>query len=288
MLSFDENGHHKPTHKHIKASHQHGPYTLNRVSSMHSNSSSGSLGTRSMDNLHSCKSSVRSRTAASTPPSDIESDLASPGDTLQQLNGQLPPLDLSSIRYPKYTPSQYPDYAPFIDLFGGVSDGEQPIFSAGLSAASVDWAQYDGLELGDGYMPSSFGQAESFTGFDLADSAEPTLASNSGDVSETEEFLPNFGASAMDSFRNSAMGSYLDLSQSQASILSATDLSNLEYDDFKGTAAASKLMAASLPRDDSTPAFAAMEDDAFWGMSNFNDGITQSPDPVASGLWDTV
>lgn len=92
----------------------------------------------------------------------------------------------------------------------------------------------------------------------------------------------------MDSFRNSATGSYLDLSQSQASILSATDLSNLEYDDFKGTAAASKLMAASLPRDDSTPAFAAMEDDAFWGMSNFNDGITQSPDPVASGLWDTV
>jgi len=288
VLSFDENGHHKPTHKHIKASHQHGPYTLNRVSSMHSNSSSGSLGTRSMDNLHSCKSSVRSRTAASTPPSDIESDLASPGDTLQQLNGQLPPLDLSSIRYPKYTPSQYPDYAPFVDLFSGVSDGEQPIFSAGLSAASVDWAQYDGLELGDGYMPSSFGQAESFSGFDLVDSAEPTLASNSGDVSETEEFLPSFGASAMDNFRNSATGSYLDLSQSQASILSATDLSNLEYDDFKGTAATSKLMAASLPQDDSTPAFVTMEDDTFWGMNNFNDGITQSPDPVASGLWDAI
>ncbi|KAH7021049.1 uncharacterized protein B0I36DRAFT_367498 [Microdochium trichocladiopsis] len=288
VLSFDENGHHKPTHKHIKASQQHGPYTLNRVSSMHSNSSSGSLGTRSMDNLHCSKASGRSRTAASTPPSDIESDLASPGDTLQQLNGQLPPLDLSSIRYPKYTPSQYPDYVPFIDLFSGVSDGEQPIFSAGLSAASVDWAQYDGLELRDGYVPSSFGQAESFPGFELPDSAEPTLASNSGDVSETEDFLPSFGTSAMDSFRNSAAGSFLDLSQSQASMLSATDLSNLEYDEFKGTAAASKLMAASVALDDSTSAFAAMEDDGYWSMNNFNDGITQSPDPVASGLWDSL
>lgn len=280
MLSFDEHGHHKPTHKHTKASQKCGPYSLTRGSSMHSlSSSSGSLGNRSLDNLHSGKSRSRSRTAVSSPPSDqCDSEQASPGLPLHRLNGQLPPLDLSNIQYPEYTPS--------FDLFGATSDQEQPLFSAGLSAVSVDWAQYDGLELnGDAFGgASSFEQAQSYTGFDPAGSTEPTLTSNSGDVSETEDFVPAFGDSQIDGFRSGLLG----ISQSQAAMLAGGDLGNLEFDQFKGTAAATKYFAESSPMDDSAATFSHVEDDGYWNINNFDDGITQSPDPVASGLWDSL
>ncbi|CCF47110.1 hypothetical protein CH063_15627, partial [Colletotrichum higginsianum] len=39
MLTFDEHGHHKPAHKHNKASQKCGPYQLNRVNSLNSTSS---------------------------------------------------------------------------------------------------------------------------------------------------------------------------------------------------------------------------------------------------------
>ncbi|KAI1493419.1 hypothetical protein F5X96DRAFT_677093 [Biscogniauxia mediterranea] len=286
MLSFDENGHHKPTHKHAKASQKCGPYTLNRGSSMHGTSS------RSVDNLvHYGKATGRSRTATSvSASSDVESRIAksaqaSPSidgnSTFQQLNGQLPPLDLSNIQYPEYSSS--------FDLFSGLSDQEAPMFSAGLSAASVDWTQYDGLDMkGENFAPSSFGQTQSYTGFDLASSVEPTLTSNSGDVSETEDFVPAFGDAPIDNFRNGSTSSYLDVSQNHAAMMTAADLGNLEYDQFKGTAATSKYLSDPNPLEDAT-SFPLIEDDtSYWSINNFNDGITHSPDPVASGLWDSV
>ncbi|KAI1634411.1 hypothetical protein F4809DRAFT_618938 [Biscogniauxia mediterranea] len=286
MLSFDENGHHKPTHKHAKASQKCGPYTLNRGSSMHGTSS------RSVDNLvHYGKATGRSRTTTSaSASSDVESRIAksaqaSPSidgnSTFQQLNGQLPPLDLSSIQYPEYSSS--------FDLFSGLSDQEAPMFSAGLSAASVDWTQYDGLDMkGENFAPSSFGQTQSYTGFDLASSVEPTLTSNSGDVSETEDFVPAFGDAPIDNFRTGSTSSYLDVSQNHAAMMTAADLGNLEYDQFKGTAATSKYLSDPNSLEDAT-SFPLIEDDtSYWSINNFNDGITHSPDPVASGLWDSV
>ncbi|RYP36018.1 hypothetical protein DL766_002200 [Monosporascus sp. MC13-8B] len=280
MLSFDEHGHHKPVHKLTKASQKCGPYSLTRGASLHSTSSSSSLGGKSVDGIHHIESG-RPRAALSRSSSDhAESGQLSPGLSFQQLNGQLPPLDLSSI--------QYPEYAPSFDMFPGLSDQDPPIFSAGLSAASVDWTQYDGLEMNrDNYAPSSFGQAQSYSGFDPAGSAEPTLTSNSGDVSETEDFMSAFSDSHMDGFRTGGTSSFLNMPQSQAAMLVGCDLANLDYDEFKGTAAASKFLTTSTTSlDDSTSAFPLADDDALWSMSNFNDGITQSPDPVASSLWD--
>ncbi|KAI1476208.1 hypothetical protein K445DRAFT_66995 [Daldinia sp. EC12] len=277
ILSFDENGHHKPPQRHTKASQKSGPYTINRGSSMHRTGSSSSLGTKPAD---------RSRTAGSSSPDRearmAKSAQASPSmdgnSSFQHLNGQLPPLDLSSIRYSEYSST--------FDLFSGVSDYEPPMFSAGLSAASVDWAQYDGLELkGESFTPSSFDQTQSYMGLDFGGSTEPTLTSNSGDVSETEDLASAFSEPQFDGYGNSAASSYLAMSQN---ILTDNDLSNLDFNQFKNTTAASKLLSNQSSFDEGSSVFPLMEDDSIWGMNNFTDGITHSPDPVASGLWDTA
>lgn len=252
-----------------------------RGSSMHRTGSASSLGTKSVD---------RSRTTGSSSP-DRESRMAksaqaSPsingGSSFAHLNGQLPPLDLSSIRYP--------DYSSSFDLFSGVSDYEPPMFSAGLSATSVDWAQYDGLELkGESNLtPSSYDQTQSYLGLDFGGSTEPTLTSNSGDVSETEDFASTFNEPNFDSFGRG--GSYLGISQSMLTqgAAGSSDLNQLDFDQFKGTAAASKLLSTQSSFDDGGSVFPLVDDDAsYWDMSNFTDGITHSPDPVASGLWNT-
>ncbi|KAI1387996.1 uncharacterized protein F4822DRAFT_298894 [Hypoxylon trugodes] len=288
ILSFDENGHHKPTQRHTKASQKSGPYTISRGSAMHRTGSASSLGTKSVDRS--------SRTTDSSSPDRMlsKSVEASPSidgnsnSTFQQLNGRLPPLDLSNIQYPEYSSS--------FDLFSaGVSDYEPPMFSAGLSATSVDWAQYDGLDLksGDNLTPSSFDQAQSssYMGLDYiggsGGSTEPTLTSNSGDVSETEDLASALGDSQFDNFPRGYFGGL-----SSSSILAhngnnSTDLSALDFDQFKTTAAASKLLSTQSSFDES-PVFPLVDDDSYWGINNFTDGITHSPDPVASGLWDTA
>ncbi|KAI0403254.1 hypothetical protein F4802DRAFT_572129 [Xylaria palmicola] len=286
LLSFDENGHHKPTHKHPRPSQACGPYTLHRGATMHGTGTTTT--TRSVDNLVNYGKSVgRSRTAT-TSSADLEARLiksehASPlmgsNSSFQQLNGQLPPLDLSNI--------QYPEYPAAFDLFGtgGLSDHEAPMFSAGLSAVSVDWGQYDGLELngGDNVASSSFDPipSSSYPRYNLAGSVEPTLTSNSGDVSEAEDFTPAFNEAPLNGFRSGASGSYMSMSEG---LVTSNDLSNLDFDQFKGTAVTSKFMSLGTSLDDA----GYVEEDAYWGMSNFNDGISHSPDPIATALWDNI
>lgn len=160
------------------------------------------------------------------------------------------------------------------------------MFSAGLSSVSIDWTQYDGLDpTRDNFGTSNFDQAQSFAGFDPTGSTEPTLTSNSGDVSESEEFVPAFGDPQLDGFRGSTASSYLGMSQSQPSMLTAGELGALEFDQFKGTAAASKFLATPASFDDAGSAFPSLDDDTYWNINSFDDGIAQSPDPVASGLW---
>lgn len=286
MLSFDENGHHKPTHKHNKVSQKCGPYSLSRGHSMHSNSSSGSMGNRSVDNLLHGKTASRSRSKdlmaqsgqdARKSKSEQASPLVSGDSTFQQLNGQLPPLDLSNIRYPEYTSS--------FDLFHGLDEG--PMYSAGLSAASVDWAQYDGLDMrADNFTPSSYDQAQSFAGFDLG-STEPTLASNSGDVSETEDFVPAFSEAQIEGFRQSAAIDYMNLAQNQNSMYGDNELGGGDFTSFKGAAAANKFLPNLGSLDDANTGFPLLEEDSYWSMNNFADGITNSPDPTASAFWET-
>ncbi|KAI2636774.1 hypothetical protein GGS21DRAFT_47561 [Xylaria nigripes] len=281
LLSFDENGHHKPTHKHTRPSQHCGPYTLNRGVTMHGTGT----GTRSVDNLvHYGKTAGRSRAGSSTPSSDLEarlikSEQASPligSGSFHHLNGQLPPLDLSSI--------QYQDYTPPFDPFGNsaVSDQETPMFSAGLSAPSVDWTQCDGLDREgcDSIASSSFDPMRGFMLYDLGSSVEPTLTSNSGDVSEAEDFVSAFNE-PLDSFRSATSGSYMSMPES---LVTGHDLGNTDFDEFEGTPAASKFMPTTSPTDD----IGYIEGNAYWSMSNFNDGISRSPDPITTALWDSI
>ncbi|KAI1327419.1 hypothetical protein F5Y16DRAFT_196529 [Xylariaceae sp. FL0255] len=269
-LSFDEHGHHKPAHKHAKTSKKCIPYSLTRGATMHGTGTSN----RSVDNLvHYGKADACAATASSSDfdARMVKSEQASPrmigGSSFQQLNGNLPPLDLSSIHYP--------DFSTF-EMFGnGLSEHDAPMFSAGLSATSVDWKQYDGLEV-NGTGMGGFGHSQAYASFDMASSVEPTLTSNSGDVSETEDFGSAFNDPPMDGFRSGA-GSYLSMPSSLVT-------SNLDYDEFRGTAVASKFMSMPTQMEDT----GYTEDESYWGMSNFNDGISHSPDPITTALWDNL
>lgn len=161
------------------------------------------------------------------------------------------------------------------------------MFSAGLNAPSVDWAQYDGLDMkGDNFAPSSYDQAQSYAAFDLG-STEPTLTSNSGDVSETEDFVPAFSEAQMEGFRVSAATNYVNVAQSQSSAFGDGDFGNADFGSFKAAAAANKFLPNLGSLDDSNAGFPLLEEDSYWSMNNFADGITNSPDPVASTFWGT-
>ncbi|KAK3316424.1 hypothetical protein B0H66DRAFT_499806 [Apodospora peruviana] len=299
MLSFDANGHHKPTYKHAKPSQKCGPYQLNRVNSLHSASS---LSNRSADSLsgsdsRGSRSPVHSN---SNSRSEAASPLMSGSSSFAHLNGQLPPLDLSSIKYPPYVPNS-------ADFFGNMSDHEQPMFSAGLSAASVDWSNYEGLEFsskaGD-FAPSSYSQPQSYGGFDFTGSEQvPTLTTNtstSGEVSEVEDFLPN----PLDDFDTTGgfrgAGGGFSLPNTHANLLGSTDLSGLDFDDFKFMkAAGNKFLPtpSSLAGDEpglltgNTAGFSGftLEDDpAFWmndytGLPNLTDSPAETNLPT---FWD--
>ncbi len=236
ILSFDTNGHHKPTHKLIKTSQKAAPYTLSRTNSLHNRSAdnlSGMSYSTSPTDMYSSGSRDAAGRARRKSKSATGSPLMAP-TSLAQLNGQLPPLDLSGIEYPPYVPNS-------ADFFGSLSDHEQPMFSAGLST-SVDWSHYDGLEFASkaaDFAPSNYSQPQSFGGFDFSGSEQlaslTTNTSNSGEASEVEDFLP----SALDefdtnsAFHDSAPGSTLNLSSAQAQLLASSELPDLDFAELK-------------------------------------------------------
>ncbi|KAF7546081.1 hypothetical protein G7046_g9412 [Stylonectria norvegica] len=278
-LTFDQNGHHKPAQKHNRVSQKCGPYQLNRVNSAHSASS---LGTGT-DNLLQKTADGRapggrSRAATNREPRRVKSETASPlmsGHTgFQNLNGNLPPLDLSGIDYPPYIAGST------FDLFGSGfnSETEGPMYSAGLSSTSVDWSHYDLADKqGDSFTPSSYSQAgaQSFNGlFDFGSGSEqlPNLAnttSTSGEVSEVEDFMPG-GDNDFDGFPTSSAF----LRQGNGMMPSAADLSRIDYDSFYKGADTGPIAGHGL---------SMVEDDpAFW-MPNYNEGLAtmdESPDPL--------
>jgi len=160
------------------------------------------------------------------------------------LNGQLPPLDLSSLEI------YQSDYTFPVEFDGlhVMPDVEQPIFSAGLSASSVDWSHYDGLDFNDDNLATSnFSQAPSFTGFDFSSIDQPALTttSTSGEISEVEDFAPasasfvtqkygsDFDTSELEDtegYRLSTASSYMGLPQAQ--MLASNDVGSLDIDEF--------------------------------------------------------
>ncbi|KAJ4293961.1 hypothetical protein N0V88_005475 [Collariella sp. IMI 366227] len=307
MLTFDANGHHKPTYKHAKASQKCGPYPLNRVNSM---SSASSMRNRSMDDLLGSGASADASSATGSGTSEstsqgqrrIRSEATSPmleASTFAQLNGQLPPLDLSGIKYAPYIPNS-------ADFFGALSqDYEQPMFSAGLSAASVDWSNYEGLELAGktaDFAPSSYSQAQSYGGLDFSGSERiPTLTtttSTSGEVSEVEDFLSN-PLDDFDTFQTSGPVTGYGLGPTHG-LLTSTDFASMDFEDFNFMKKdASKFLPtpASMTGDDPTllataasgfSGLPSLDDDpAYWmpdyGMPNLTESPTESTMPT---FWD--
>jgi len=298
LLSFDTNGHHKPTYKHAKASQKSGPYQIPRGSSMHS---SNGAGARSVDNLmHAGNGSDSQGSGSPDSTGCVNSEATSPlmtgSSSFAQLNGQLPPLDLSNIKFPPYVPNS-------TEFFERISDHDQPIFSAGLSAASVDWSNYEGLEFASkaDFAPSSYSQPQSYGGDDFGAEQGPTLTTNtstSGEVSEAEDILSKpLELEDFDShYRNNTT-----LGLTHTGLLTNTDLSAFDLDESRFTKAGNKYLAtSSLPGDDSTllgsasgyGVFASFEDEQSYWMQDFsglpNCALTESPTTDAPYMyqWD--
>jgi hypothetical protein len=258
-LTIFANGHHKPVHKHNNMAHKCGlPYVVPRAHSIHGPSPSG-LANRSVDNLphtntidalhsesHIKDSMVSAQQEQRKVKSEHGSPLMSPTSNLDQLNGLLPPLDFSNL-------SGDCNFMQNLEGFSSIPD-EQPMFSAGLSFASIDWSHYDGLDFNnENFAASSYSQAPSFTGFDFSSIDQPALTttSTSGEISEVEDFglgdtnqtrptlLTNqygsdfdnsdFGGD-IDGYRLSAASSYIGLPQAQ--MLAASNVEDLDIDAF--------------------------------------------------------
>jgi len=234
MLSFDEHGNRKTSTKHTKSLQKDEPYKLNRQNSaysLHSISPTDSPGCNSPSSI-SFPERRMSRSEAASP-------LMTGSSSFTELNGQLPPLDLSSIGY-SWNENKF-------DLYSGASDSfEQPMFSAGLSSASVDWSHYDGLEFAKSaaktaadFAPSNYSQPQSYSAFGEMSSSEqlPTLTTNTSTSGEPSEIDDLISGSFEDldqtgGFGTGIIGTGFDVAAISAGF-SNTDLATLDYDEFK-------------------------------------------------------
>ena len=229
VLSFDENGHHKPSYKHAKTSQKCGPYQMSRVNSVPTSASMSNLRRESRGGT-AARDPRQVRSETSSPPlSDSSSSLGQLGNGLT--------LDLSGIEYPAYVPNGF-------DLYSTVSEQDQGLFSAGLSATSVDWSHYDldfsASRTAENFAPSSYSQTQSYGGYEFNGSEQaPTLTTTtSGDVSEVEEFM---GAGLDDFDAGGAFGpgrpGRFDLSGAQPALLHRSSRlgpgHRLDFDELK-------------------------------------------------------
>ncbi|KAM7207308.1 copper resistance protein CRF1 [Naviculisporaceae sp. PSN 640] len=291
ILSFDANGHHKPTHKHNKASQKCGPYQLNRANSMHHTSSAGNHSTDShcSDSLGSRSPTHSSTSGGVTSQSEATSPLMTGSSSFAHLNGQLPPLDLSAIKFPAYVPNS-------AEFFGSISDYDPPIFSAGVD--NVDWSQYQGLDFGSktgDLAPSSYSQPQSYGAYDFTGSDQmPNLTTNnstSGEVSEVEDLLPNSLDDFDAGFPNASAFSLPNL---HANVLGSTDLS-LDFDEYKMMKASNKFLPATTDEPTllagASAGFAGyhLEDEPAYWMPDYHGlpALTDSPaESNLAGYWD--
>ncbi|KAK4217227.1 hypothetical protein QBC37DRAFT_57030 [Rhypophila decipiens] len=284
ILSFDANGHHKPTHKVNKASQKCGPYQLNRANSMHHSGSTGSHSTddHCNDSLGS-RSPTHSSVSGEMTRSEATSPLMTGSSSFTHLGGQLPPpLDLSGIKYPAYV-------ANSAEFFGSLSDWEPPLFSAGVESAAVDWSGFEGLNFasktGADFAPSSYSQPQSYSGgYDFAGSEQvPTLTTNtstSGEVSEVGDSLPSVLDDFETAFPNSAAFS---LPNMHANILGYPDMP-LDYEEYK-MKACNKFLPATT--DDPTLLAAPfttfqLEEEPLW-LGDYH-GLPMTASPAESNL----
>lgn len=256
-LTFDQNGHHKPTYKHAKLHETTGPYQLARVHS-HDNTR---LTNRSVDNLlHDAKpSGVSGLAMVDNEGLGLDLRLTRSETASPHLDGPLPlsmantglTLDLSNVQYDNVAESK--------DFFGtNTPDFDQPLFSAPLSAPPVDWSIYEGLEFAgkatDSFAHSTYSQPRSFGGLDTVSSEQlpaMTTTSNSGTVSEAGEFILGtndvFGLGS--SLRSSTGSLPLELGQDNRSMgdldFGQYKFSDMASSDLSGGMASSDLLGVS-------------------------------------------
>lgn len=181
--------------------------------------------------------------------------------------GAVPPLDLSGIEYRPYNMNN-----GSFDLFGASFSPEHdaPMYSAGLSAASVDWSHYDlnDAKRNSNFTPSSYSQAgtHGFSSFDFGSGSEqlPHLVnttSTSGDVSEVEDFMSGADGEFNGRYirQNNMMGN-------------PADLTSIDYDSFYKGSEQAPVTGNGMSM--------VEEDPAFW-MPNYAEGLMdESPDPL--------
>jgi len=264
MMNFDQNGNRVSTSKASRPSHKTGPFTLNRVNSANS---AGSLGAASEGMAEAHRGAVHQRRVKSEATSPM---LSASGF---QMNGSVPPLDLSAIDYPSYTHGGNGTFEMFSS--GYSPDNDASCFSAGLpsTAASVDWSHYDFPN--EAFGPSSYSQAgtNGFGNFpDFASNADqiPNLintTSNSGDVSEVEDFMPgadnDYNAALM---RHDMMGN-------------AADISTIDYTNFYSKDA--DLTQQTAPG----TGMSMVEDDPAFYYPNYHESVVdENADPMGTQI----
>lgn len=293
ILSLDEYGHHRPTYKHSKTSSKCGPYPISRVNSVPNGT------TRSVDSLFRSEprriSDSSTGLAGTSRRRGVKSEAASPSMSSTRLGhmSQLPPLDLSAIEYPSYPGGSF-------DMFGGFPDQDQALFSAGLSATSVDWSHYDiefnASKIGENFAPSNYSQTQSYGGLEFNGSEQaPTLTTaTSGEVSEVEDFmgpcLDDFDPSTAFGRASTASSGY-NLSTTQAGLLSSADLASAyDFDDLKAMKAGSKYLPTpgSIAGEDAS-GYSFVENDPSLWMNEYASGLPyETTDPsMAAAFWDT-
>lgn len=290
ILSFDENGNRRSSLKHAKPSQKCEPYQLNRQNSAYSLHSASPTDSPSCNSPSSSSGFLDRRKSKSEAASPLMTGSAG----LTHLNGQLTPLDLSSVDY---------SWNKF-DMFASTSEFDQPIFSAGLSATSVDWSHYDGLDFGAKataeFAPSNYSQPQSFGGFDMSGAEQPptltTSTSTSGEPSEVEDMISSSfeDLGNANGFRTGTVGTGFDMDHISQSLLSSTDLSTLDYDEFMIKKAGNQFLPtpASLAGDEPVlvssasatmgnfPQTLVEEDPALWMGNDYSHGLPSGEFPL--------
>ena len=239
-LTVFANGHHKPAHRHNDAAHKCGlPYKIPKAHSVHGHSE---VAQRSMDHLPLVGTSNEAMTQLQESISSAQQDVrlvrsehGTPEmrstTNVDQLNGQLPALDLSYPAFGNTTVSptrddyNYQSSAGFESYFA--TPEEQPVLSAGLSMPAVDWSAFD-LPLDNKSFAASYSQPPSYASFDHSNIGQPGLTtSSSGEVSEVDDYIAHglpspsipdnnyvsatSGQMDRDSYRLSTTSSYLGI-----------------------------------------------------------------------------
>ena len=176
------NKHHKPVHKRDSIAHICDlPYLVPKAHSIYSPSPPGLANnsidtlsyTSTIDDLHreshlkdykvGAQKEQRTEKSGQVPPSISRLNP-------DQLNGLLPPLDMSTT---------LEDHCVLENLggFSTILDNEQPLFSTLLSSAYIDWSHYDVLDFDNyNFAASSYNQAPSFPGLSPVAFDHHTLA----------------------------------------------------------------------------------------------------------------